>query len=124
MQIFQSSNITKLSHLDLSKTNIIDSQIPNKKGTLHCNLVTYLDLSYCNLDITKLSKLSLPSFAMLKHLNLSHNVITDQGADILSAMILNNNGLKHLDLCDCNLQTEAVRIVANSLQRINITYIP
>ena len=119
----QSFSFTRLSHLFLSKLNYLISDTTRQLQRPICNSLTHLTLSDVCLDTTKLSYLSLPALTKLQHLNLSHNPLTDESANILSSVILNNNGLQHLDLCDCKLQSEGIRVVADSLQTINVTYL-
>ena len=80
-----------------------------------CNSLTHLTLSDVCLDTTKLLYLSLSALNKLQHLDLSHNPLTDESANILSSVILNNNGLCHLDFCNCEMQSKGIRIVADSL---------
>ena len=113
-----------MSHLHLRKLNyliVIDTTRQLQKPI--CDLLTHLTLSDVCLDTTKLSYLSLPALTKLEHLDLSHNPLTDESANILSSVILNNNGLWHLNLCDCKLQLEGLRVVADSLQTINVTHL-
>ena len=119
-QCIQSFNITRLSHLVLSKMII---HITRQLKRPICDSLTHLNLSNVHLDMTKLSFLSLPSLTKLQYLNLSHNPLTDESASILSSVICSNHGLKHLDLCDCKLQSEGIRVIANSLQAINVVYL-
>ena len=116
----QSFSFTSLSHLLLSKLNYLISDTTRQPI---CNSLTHLTLSDVCLDTTKLSYLSLPALTKLQHLNLSHNPLTDESANILSSVIFNNNSLQHLDLCDCKLQSEGIRVVADSLQAINVNYL-
>ena len=121
----QSLNVTHLSHLVLSKMDNISSHdynIIRKLKILMCDLLTHLNLSNVHLDVTKLSLLSLTSLTKLQYLDLSHNPLTNESADILSSVI-SNNILKHLDLCDCELQSEGIRVIANSLRTMSIVYI-
>ena len=122
-QCIQSFNITRLSHLVLTKMDNVISHITRQLKRPICDSLTHLNLSNVHLDITKLSFLSLPSLTNLQHLNLSHNPLTDESADILTPVICNNNGLNHLDLCDCKLQSEGIRVVADSLQVIKVLYL-
>ena len=119
----QSFSFTNLSHLLLSKLNYLISDTTRQVQRSICNSLTNLTLSDVCLDTTKLSYLSLPALTKLQHLDLSHNPLTDESANILSSIILNNKGLRHLDLCDCKLQSEGIRIVADSLQTRNVTYL-
>ena len=119
----QSFRFTRLSHLLLSKLNYLISDITRELQRPICYSLTHLTLSDVCLDTTKLSYLSLPALTKLQHLDLSHNPLTDESANILSSVILNNNDLQHLDLCDCKLQSEGIRIVADSLQPIYVTYL-
>ena len=116
-------SFTSLSHLHLSKLNYLISDTTRQLQRPICNSLTHLTLSDVCLDTTKLSYLSLPALTKLQHLDLSYNPLTDESANILSSVILNNNGLQHLDLCDCKLQSEGLRVVADSLQTINVTYL-
>ena len=119
----QSFSLTSLSHLLLSKLNYLISDTTRQLQKPICNSLTHLTLSDVCLDTAKLSYLSLPALTKLQHLNLSHNPLTDESASILSWLILNNSGLQYLDLCDCKLQSEGIRVVADSLQTINVTYL-
>ena len=112
-------NVTQLSHLVLSK---MDNVISHDTRRLICDSLTHLNLSNVHLDVTKLSLLSLTSLTKLQHLDLSHNPLTNKSADILSS-IFNSNNLEHLNLCDCKLQSEGIRVIANSLQAMNIVYL-
>ena len=123
IKCIHSFDMKRLSHLVLSDMDNLISQDTRQFKRQICNTVTHLNISNVHLNINKFSYLSLTSLMRLKHLNLSHNPITDQGAEILSAIILNNNGLEHLDLCDCKLQSEGVTVVVSSLQTIHITYL-
>ena len=116
----QSFNLTKLSHLVLTK--IINQTKMQLQGEI-CNSLTHLNLCDMCVDITKLSFLSLSSLTKLQHLDLSHNPLTDESANVLSLVICNNNGLKHLDLCDCKLKSEGIKDIFNALQKISITYL-
>ena len=119
----QSFSVTRLSHLHLSKLNYLISDITKQLQRPICNSLTHLTLSDVYLDATKLSYLFFPTLTKLQHLDLSHNPLTDGSANFLSSVILNNNGLRHLDLCDCKLQSEGIRVVADSLQTVNVTYL-
>ena len=119
----QSFNFTRLSCLILSKLNNLIIYTSRQLNRPICDSLTHLNLSSVHLDITKLSFLSLPALTKLQHLDLSHNPLTDESANILSSVILNNNGLQHLNLCDCKLQSEGIRIVAVSLQTMHVTYL-
>ena len=119
----QSFNFTTLSHLILNKLNNLIGTTTRQLKRPICNSLTHLNLSNVQLDVTKLSCLSLPSLTKLQYLDLSHNPLTDESADILSSVICNNNGLKHLDLCDCKLQSEGIRVIANSLQAVTVVYL-
>ena len=88
-----------------------------------CDSLTHLNLSNVHLDATKLSLLFLTSLRKLKYLNLSHNPLTDKSADILSSVIFNNKNLKHLYLCDCKLQSEGIRVIANSVRAMSIVHL-
>ena len=116
-------NTTRLSHLVLSKMDNLISHTTRQLKRPICDSLTHLNLSNVHLNVTKLSFLSLPSLTKLQHLNLNHNPLTDESASILSSVICNNHGLKHLDLCDCKLQSEGIRVIANSLQAINVVYL-
>ena len=116
----QSFNIAQLSHLVLSKMDNVISHNTNQLKRPICDSLTHLNLSDVHLDVTKLSLLSLTSLTKLKYLNLSHNPLTDESADILSSVIFNNNTLKHLYLCDCKLKSEGIRVIANSLPTMSI----
>ena len=117
----QSFNMTRLSHLKLNNMNNLISCAAKVQIV---NSVTHLDLSGVHLNSTKLPYLSLPSLTKLQHINLSDNPITDQGADILSTLIISNKALKHLDLCNCNLQSKGIEAVSYALQKItNIAYL-
>ena len=116
-------NMTRLSHLVLSKMdNLINHTTRQLKRPI-CDSLTHLNLSNVHLNVTKLSFLSLPSLTKLQHLDLSHNPLTDESAGILTSVICNNHGLKHLNLCECKLQSEGIRVISNSLQAINIVYL-
>ena len=119
----QSFNFTKLSYLILSKLNNLIIHTTRQLKRPICDSLAHLNLSSVHLDVTKLSFLSLPALTKLRYLDLSHNPLTDESANILSSVILNNNGLQHLDLCDCKLQSEGIRVVVNSLQTINVTHL-
>ena len=119
----QSFNFTRLSCLILSKLNNLIVHTSRQSNRPICDSLTHLNLSSVHLDITKLSFLSLPALTKLQHLDLSYNPLTDESANILSSVILNNNNLQHLDLCDCKLQSEGIRIVADSLQTMHFTYL-
>ena len=119
----QSFSFTRLSHLLLRKLNYLISDTTRQLQKSICDSLTHLTLSDVCLDTTKLSYLSLPALTKLQHLDLSHNPLTDESANILSSVILNNNDLQHLDLCDCKLQLEGLRVVADSLQTVNVTYL-
>ena len=119
----QSFSLTSLSHLLLSKLNYLISDTTRQLQRPICNSLTHLTLSDVCLDTIKLSYLSLPALTKLRYLDLSHNPLTDASANILSSVILNNHGLRHLDLCDCKLQSEGIRVVSDSLQAINFTYL-
>ena len=119
----RSFNSTRLSHLILSKLNYLISDTARQVQRPICNSLTHLTLSDVHLNANKLSFLSLPSLNKLQHLDLSHNPLTDESADILSLVIFNNNGLKHLDLCDCKLQSEGLKVISNSMQAMNIAHL-
>ena len=119
----RSFNMTRLSHLFLVNINGLINNTTRQLNRTICNSVIHLDLSNSSLDIIKLSYLCLSFLTKLRYLNLSHNPFTDEGADILSSIIVKNNSLKHLDLRDCKLQSEGIRIVSNSLTSINIVYL-
>ena len=119
----QSFNFTSLSHLHLSKLNYVIINTTKRLQRPICDLLTHLTLSDVCLDATTLSRLSLPALTELQNLDLSHNPLTDESANILSSVILNNNGLRHLDLCDCKLQSEGINDIFNALQKISITYL-
>ena len=119
----QSFSLTSLSHLLLSKLNYLISDTTRQLQRPICNSLTHLTLSDVCLDTIKLSYLSLPALTKLRYLDLSHNPLTDESANILSSVILNNHGLWHLDLCDCKLQSEGIRVVSDSLLAINFTYL-
>ena len=119
----QSFNLTQLSRLVLTKMDNVISHTTRQLKRPICDSLMHLNLSNMYLDINKLSFLSLSSLTKLQHLDLSHNPITDEGADVLSSVIFNNIGLKYLDLCDCKLQSEGIRVVADSLHAANITYL-
>ena len=116
-------NMRRLSHLVLSKMDNIFSHTARQLKRPICNSLTHLNLSNVHLYVTKLLCLSLPALTKLQYLDLSHNPLTDESADILSEIILNNIGLKHLDLCECNLRSEGINIVADSLEGVNIAYL-
>ena len=118
-----SFNMKKLSCLVLSQMKNLSSHILRQFERPLFNSITQLNLSDVCLDKNKLSQLLSSSLAELRTLSLSHNPITDEGADILSAIILNNSGLKHLDLCDCKLQSKGIRVISDSLQTINVDYL-
>ena len=119
----QSLNVMQLSHLVLSKMDNVISHDTRKLRRLICDSLTHLNLSNVHLDVTKLSFLSLTSVTKLQHLDLSHNPLTDESADILSSVIFNNNGLRHLDLYNCKLRSKGIRIIAISLQAISVVYL-
>ena len=119
----QSLNVTQLSHLVLCNIDNLINHDTRKLNRPICDSLTHLNLSNVNLGATKLFFLSLSSLTKLQHLDLSHNSLTDESADILSSVIFNNNGLQHLDLCNCELRSEAIRIIAYSLQAINVVYL-
>ena len=122
-KIFHVFSVTSLSHLLLSKLNYLISDTTRQLQRPICNSLTHLTLSDVCLDTTKLSYLSLPALNKLRHLDLSHNPLKDESANILSSVILNNNGLCHLDFCDCEMQSKGIRVVADSLHTVNITYL-
>ena len=120
LQLF---NMTRLSHLVLSKMdNVISHNTSQLKAPI-CDSLTHLNLSDVHLGVTKLSLLSLTSLTKLQYLDLSHNPISNEGADTLSAIIFNNKDLNHLNLCDCKLQSEGIKIITNSFQVAIITYL-
>ena len=119
----QSFNFTRLSYLILSKLNNLIIHTTRQLKRPICDSLTHLNLSSVHLDVTKLSFLSLPALTKLRYLDLSHNPLTDESANILSSVILNNNSLQYLDLCDCKLQSEGIRVASDSLQAINVTYL-
>ena len=120
-ECIKSMHMARLSRLNLSKNDFTPHIIILLK-ILFCDSVTHLELSNCKLDISKLSNLDLCSLRELTHLNLSHNPLTDQGARILSTLIINNT-IKHLDLCNCNLKSDGIKVVANALRKANVTYL-
>ena len=119
----QSFNFTRLSYLILSKLNNLIIHNTRQLKRPICDSLTHLNLSSVHLDVTKLSFLSLSALTKLRYLDLSHNPLTDESANILSSVILNNNGLQHLDLCNCKLQSEGIRVISDSLQTVNVTYL-
>ena len=122
-KFIQLFNMTQLSYLVLSKLdNIVSHNTGQLIGPI-CDSLIHLHLSKVHLNKSKLSLLSLPSLTELQYLDLSHNPLTNESADILSSVIYNNNGLKYLDLCDCKLQSEGIRVIANSLQAISVVYL-
>ena len=122
-KFIHSFRMLNLSHLTLSKMNYLTTHIARQLKTPIFKSVIHLNLSNVHLDNTNLSYLSLNFVTGLKHLNLSHNPIADEGANILSAIILNNSGLEHLDLCDCKLQSNGIKVVTDSLQATAVTYL-
>ena len=123
LNCFRSFNMTRLSYLVLREMDNLISYTSRPLKSQLCGSLIHLSMSNVHLDTNRLSCLSFSFLTKLKHLNLSHNPITDQGADILSTLIVNNNGLKHLDLCNCNLQSEGIRVVINSLQATSVIYL-
>ena len=125
-----SFNMTRLSHLVLSKMDNLISHTTRQLKRPICDSLTHLNLSNVHLNVTKLSFLSLPFLTKLQHLNLNHNPLTDESAGILSSVICNNHGLKHLDLCECKLQSEGIRVIDMSLasltklQYLNLSHNP
>ncbi|CAJ2658757.1 unnamed protein product [Trifolium pratense] len=88
-------NITSLSLLDLSD-NPFNSSIPS--WLFNMSSLTKLDLSYSSLRGFLPSTLGRWKICKLQILHLSHNLITDDIADMIEAMSCSNQSLKILDL--------------------------
>ena len=117
----------EISHRSIYKENI-NINISNVKNVklINCQLsyINYLPLDILNLSynniskdgLKKLTKLLSEEKCKLTKLNLSNNLIGDDGCSILSEGIANNNSLISLNLSSNNILNKGVIAIAKSIK--------
>jgi len=73
----------------------------------------YLNLKQCNVSESLLGDI-ISQCRVLKFLDISHNAVTDETADVLSSAIFGSNCLQYLNVNDCILQEDATDIITNA----------
>ena len=111
----------KLKHLNLSGIPLtceaLDFVLRNK-GTLE-----QLNLSHCKLKKLEIVKISLDlKSTRISSINLSHNIISDYAAEILTSLICNPS-VSHVEMSNCNLQEEGMSCIINTLKHKSLKYL-
>jgi len=89
----------------------------------------YINVSYSmlpNKDILLVSKI-LNHLTTLVHINLSHNNIFTEAAELVASGIQKNSFLQHLELASCSLQEQSVRLICDAIAHktlitLNLSY--
>ena len=83
----------------------------------HCTSLQELDLSHSNLSASDVEKIfyGMKNISSLKAINISHNIISDQAADII-ATFLSHSKLKSLDLSSNHFRSEGFVKICESLK--------
>ena len=112
-------HIKSLKKLSLSNNNI--SKGVSDELALAIKVNKYLEeieLFASNLKSSAILVLrSLTTISTLKNLNINNNHITEEAAEALASVILNNTGLEEIDISNNNLGEGTLK-VAKALQRI------
>ena len=114
-----------LQYLNLASTKLTES-VGEALVSVICNNVglKHLNLSMCKLPshnvVNVLSRLSL-----IKHLDLSSNIINDQVSHNLTDVLKSNNNLCHLNFANCKISSNGCTFLSSltkitSLQHLNL----
>ncbi|XP_057699962.1 uncharacterized protein LOC130920622 isoform X2 [Corythoichthys intestinalis] len=127
------SSPSNLRHLDLSSNKLSDEGVEIlSKGLASPNcILESLDLSYCDLEKGSCHPLAslLSSPSHLKHLELSSNILLDEGVEILSKGLVSPNCILYfLKLSGCSITqrgcislAEALKVTPSHLQELDLS---
>ena len=118
-------NISILTSLKLSNCNVFNKAADELATVLLYNIILQeFDMSYNRLstsDAVKIFK-GMKSISYLITLNISHNMITDEAADELAIVLLNNTSLQKIDLSFNHLTASgAIKIFKGMINILNLT---
>ena len=116
---FISSN---LSSLKISHSNVINRAADELAMLLlHNTSLQEFDLSYTNLSTLDVVKIfnRMRNILNLKTINISHNMITDQAADMLANVLLQNIKLKDINLSYNNLSSSGTVSIFKGMKNVS-----
>ena len=110
------SNFEKLNSSSCEKH--IDKLLCILSYNIECK---WLDLSNCQLQSNDVKQIFsiLKKMKYLQHVNLRGNVMTDNVANDIADMIINNKNIQILKLPDCILNQMSVRIIIQAMQTVS-----
>ena len=90
---------------------------------LSCNIeCKWLDLSDCQLQSSDIKQIFsiLKKMTYLQHVDLRGNSMTDNVANVIADMIINNKNIQNLMLPDCVLSQASLRIITQAMQTVSL----
>ena len=85
------------------------------------NFLEHLNISNCKANEDELIEIakSMPSFLLIKHLNISGNNITDSVSNHMAHAIRSNPGLECISVSNCCLSEHGLIVIFNALSDLN-----
>mmetsp|Transcript_11826 Transcript_11826/g.16520 ORF Transcript_11826/g.16520 Transcript_11826/m.16520 type:complete len:226 (-) Transcript_11826:1318-1995(-) len=113
---------TSLTHLDLTR-NGLDSQMANLLGAMleECNTLVHLNLSHNRIGeegcVSIAEGIGKNQNTRLRELNLSYNMVYNEGGTALGQMIRANASLRTLNLRHCGIFVEGSKAIMAAVAR-------
>ena len=114
--------ISSLIKLYINHNNITNEAADDIAAVISCNThLQELNISRNDLRISGITKIlrSLQKISLLTKLYINHNIITNEAADDIAAVILSNSNLEEFDIGSSNLQTVGAIQITKALQKIS-----
>ena len=115
------SHYKSFSHLNLSGNNLTDTATKSLLlMVISCLSFKHLELCDCGMIIPSMELPETLNFVLsLSYLDISHNPIGNEGAELVAAFISRNNTIKHVNLSSCKFQSSEINQLIKALKSIS-----
>ena len=107
-----------LNFLDISSSKVTENSLCEIAAVITFNpLLEHLNVADCELSEIQIINMfkALRKTSLLKFLDISHNEVTNEAANEIASVIMNNKSLQYINLNSCNLFEDSLMLIAESL---------
>ena len=111
-----------LNFLDISSSKVTENSLCEIAAVITSNpLLEHLNVANCELSDIQIINMfkALRKTSLLKFLDISHNEVTNEAANEIASVIMNNKSLQYINLNSCNLFEDSLMLIAESLTHLS-----
>ena len=111
-----------LNFLDISSSKVTENSLCEIAAVITFNpLLEHLNVANCELSEIQIINMfkALRKTLLLKFLDISHNEVTNEAANEITSVIMNNKSLQYINLNSCNLFEDSLMLIAESLTHLS-----